>query len=60
MIDKVRYNLEVLESYESGGRKRFRVLYRSEWIIVNVEAEDEEEAKSKAIEILKDMGIIRT
>lgn len=49
--------LKILEEYSMAGEKRFRVLVRGTNIILNVEADTEEEALSKARELAEKMGL---
>ncbi len=49
--------LEVLEEYSMAGEKRFRILVRGTNIILNVRADTEEEALSKARELAEKMGL---
>jgi len=50
---------EVVETYLLDGRRRFRLRVPNTNIIVNVEAESEEEAAEKATRLLERSGILR-
>ncbi len=57
-MGKVRAeDLEIIERYEQLGETRFRVRVRGTILVVNVAASSEDEAKSKAIELLERMGL---
>jgi len=57
-VGKVRVeDLEVIERYEQLGETRFRVRVRGTILVVNVAANSEDEAKSKALELLERMGL---
>ncbi|NOZ88313.1 MAG: hypothetical protein GXO15_00105 [Crenarchaeota archaeon] len=57
-MGKVRVeDLEVIERYEQLGETRFRVRVRGTILVVNVAANSEDEAKSKALELLERMGL---
>lgn len=49
--------LEVVETYELLGEKRYRIRVKGTIIYVNVAANSEEEAKKKAVEMLKSMEL---
>ena len=49
---------EVVETYLLDGRRRFRLRVKGTRIIVNVEAEDEEEAVRKAISVLEKSRLV--
>ncbi len=49
--------LEVLEQYSAAGEKRFRVLVKGTNIILNVRADSEEEALSRARELAEQIGL---
>ncbi len=49
--------LEVVETYELLGEKRYRIRVKGTIVYVNVAANSEEEAKKKAIEMLKSMEL---
>lgn len=51
------FELEVVETYELLGEKRYRVRVKGTIIYVNVAANSEDEAKMKAVEILKSMEL---
>jgi len=51
-------DLEIIESYEVRGKRRFRIYSKKAGVIVNVEAKSEDEALHKAIDMLKSIGII--
>ncbi len=44
--------LELIEKYEIGGQQRFRLRIKGTNIILNVEAQSEEEALRKAAELM--------
>lgn len=48
-----RIEFEVVETYMLDGRRRFRLRVKGTRIIVNVEAEDEEEAARRALSVLE-------
>ena len=50
-------DLEVIEEYELEGVKRFRLRVRGTILVVNVAASSVEEAKTKAINIIKSMEL---
>ena len=49
--------LEIVETYELLGEKRYRIRVKGTIVYINVAANDEEEAKKKAIEMLKSMEL---
>ncbi len=49
--------LEIIETYELLGEKRYRIRVKGTIVYINVAANDEEEAKKKAIEMLKSMEL---
>jgi len=49
---------EVVETYLLEGRRRFRLRVKGTNIIVNVEAEDEEEAARRAMRVLEKSRIL--
>ena len=49
--------LEDVETYELLGEKRYRIRVKGTIVYVNVAANSEEEAKKKAIEMLKSMEL---
>jgi len=57
MVVEARF--EVVETYLLDGRRRFRLRLEGTNIIVNVEADDEEEAARKAAALLEKSGILR-
>ncbi len=50
--------LELVEKYEVGGQRRFRLRIKGTNIILNVEAEDEEEALRKAAELMVKLKMV--
>ena len=50
-------DLEVIEEYELEGVKRFRLRVRGTILVVNVAASSVEEAKAKAVNIIKSMEL---
>ncbi len=55
----VSIDLELIEEYELMGEKRFRFRVKGTNIVINVSAENVEEAKKKALELARDLGVER-
>ena len=53
-----RIELEVVETYLLDGRRRFRLRVKGTRIIVNVEAESEDEAVRKALGVLEKSRLV--
>lgn len=49
---------EIVETYLLDGRRRFRLRVKGTRIVVNVEAEDEEEAVRKALGVLEKSRLV--
>ena len=49
--------LEIIEEYELLGERRYRVRVKNTVLVFNVRADNPEEAKSKALELMKKLGI---
>jgi hypothetical protein len=49
--------LELIEEYELMGEKRFRFQVKGANIVINVAAENVEEARKKALELARDVGV---
>jgi len=52
-------DFELVETYLLDGRRRFRLRVADTNIIVNVEAESEDEALEKAVKLLERTGVLR-
>ena len=49
--------LEIIEEYELLGERRYRVRVKDTVLVFNVRADTPEEAKSKALELMRRLGI---
>jgi hypothetical protein len=52
-----RSDLNILEEYVFHDEKRFRICVKGTNIVINVKADDEKEAITKALQILSQVGL---